>query len=40
MIGSGVDGLPQNMAASSALAPLLSAWLIGNIAAKDETLTF
>ena len=28
MIGSGVDGLPQNMAASSALAPVLIAWLI------------
>ena len=28
MIGSGVDGLPQNMAANSALAPVLIAWLI------------
>lgn len=28
MIGSGVDGLPQNMAAHSALGPILIAWLI------------
>ena len=28
MIGSGIDGLPQNMAASSALGPVIIAWLI------------
>lgn len=28
MIGSGVDGLPQNMAASSALGSIIIAWLI------------
>jgi len=28
MIGSGVDGLPQNMAAHSALGPILIAWFI------------
>lgn len=28
MIGSGIDGLPQNMAAHSALAPVMIAWLI------------
>lgn len=28
MIGSGVDGLPQNMAANSALGPIIIAWLI------------
>lgn len=28
MIGSGVDGLPQNMAENSAVAPVIIAWLI------------
>lgn len=28
MIGSGVDGLPQNMAASSAMGPVVIAWII------------
>lgn len=28
MIGSGVDGLPQNMAESSAIGPVIIAWLI------------
>lgn len=28
MIGSGVDGLPQNMAANSALGPVVIAWLV------------
>lgn len=28
MIGSGVDGLPQNMAESSAMGPVVIAWII------------
>ena len=28
MIGSGVDGLPQNMAATSEIGPVIIAWLI------------
>ena len=28
MIGSGVDGLPQNMAASSAVGPIVIAWIV------------
>jgi len=28
MIGSGIDGLPQNMAVSSALGPIVIAWII------------
>jgi len=31
MIGSGIDGLPQNMAANSALGPIVIAWIICGI---------